>query len=509
MIDNLLPLITYVPIPEKLPNKIDLTRCMAFKSKIDKQQCPCRHRAGSRFCGKHAQTKQEILANGTRRSANRTLLAPSTQIKQTHLQRNKLQQISTSATNISNNQKTNISTKPTTTISSTKPITNILTKQKQITHHTLRKDPYLSKLTSQQINDNFLFYQLNKYLRTQNEITNQIINQTPGQRILKKQRLSQQQSLATKQQINLTTEYKRKQLIHLLNLLTRIDHLDPAHKKIIRLQRLIRKYKYKIRQWNRGKGAVYPLIQCTNKDDFASLDLLDTIPKRLLFTYRDADGFTYGFNLISLLELLASSEQPLNPYTRKPICRNVITRANKYYRILDSWSKIDEPDVLAQQSSHQPALNNSGMAASTSNSISRISFKDRVKQRIQTVFQKINYLGYQTNTDWLMDKPTAILITFIKTMARNWSYQIGFTDTVKQSLLTSADLQTFETLVNDAYRNSQLGHSNPLYLLTRILAVLEPLVCGSADPNSAALLVLYSLYYIEPRRVSLANPWMS
>ncbi len=497
MIDTLLPLITYVPMTEKLPDKLDLTRCMACKSKTDKQQCPCRHRAGSRFCGKHAQTKQEILANGTRRSANRTLTlhVPSTQIKQTQLHRNKLEQIPTSITNIS-----------------TKPITNILAKQKQITHQTLCKDPYLSKLTSQQINENFLFYQLNKYLRAQNPITNQIINQTPGQRILKKQRLSQQQSLSKKQQINLTTEYKRKQLIHLLNLLARIDHLDPAHKKIIWLQRLIRKYKYKIRQWNRGKGAVYPLIQCTNKDDFASLDALDTIPQRLLFTYRDSDGFTYGFNLISLLELLSGSDQPLNPYTRKPISRDVITRANKYYRILDNWSKVDEPDILAQQHVTQPALNNSvsgvGVMA-TSNSIARLNLKDRVKQRIQTVFQKINYLGYQTNIDWLMDKPTAILITFIKTMARNWSYQLGFTDTVKQSLLSAADLQVFETLVNDAYSKPQLGHASSLYLLTRILAVLEPLVCNPADPNSAALMVLYSLYYIEPRRVSVANPWMS
>jgi len=489
MLDTLPPLITYVPMPEKLPDKIDLTRCMAFKSKSDKQQCPCRHRAGSRFCGKHAQTKQEILANGTRRSVNRTLLAPSTQIKQPQLIKNK-DQLLTSTNN-----------KPTTNIL-TKPTTNTLTKQKQITHQTLRKDPYLSKLTSQQINDNFLFYQLNKYLRTQNLNINQYTNQRIKTRM-------QSQILATNQQINLTTEYKRKQLIHLLNLLARIDHLDPAHKKIIRLQRLIRKYKYKIRQWNRGKGAVYPLIQCTNKDDFASLDALDTIPQRLLFTYRDSDGFTYGFNLISLLELLAGSEKPLNPYTRKPIGRDVITRANKYYRILDNWSKVDEPDVLEQQHGAQPTLNNLGLERSASNSISRITLKDRVKQRIQMVFQKINYLGYQTNTDWLMDKPTAILITFIKTMARNWSYQLGFSDTVKQSLLVPADLQTFEILVNDTYRNPLLGHSSSVYLLNRILAVLEPLVCNPADPNSAALLVLYSLYYIEPRRVSLANPWMS
>jgi hypothetical protein len=477
-----LPLITYIPMPEKLPDKIDLTRCMAFKSKTDKQQCPCRHRPGSRFCGKHAQTKQEILANGTRRSANRTLLASSIHT-QLHNQptKPKLQiknlAIKPEILNQSNTHKKQIK------------LSNIQN-QTQITQLALQKDPYLSKLTSQQINENFLFYKLNKYLSPANNTVKQ----------------TTQTNLTDHE---LTTEHKRKLLIRLLTLLTRIDRLDPSYKKIIRLQRAIRKNKYRIRQWNRGKGAIYPLIQCTNNDDFCSLDTLDTIPPRLLFTYRDNNGFTYGFNLLSFLELLSGNEQPLNPYTRKPIDRNVINRANKYYRILYNWSKIDELSILAhqQQPEHDSILNISN--GSIIQSTARLSFKDRIKQRLQNVFQKINYLGYQTNTDWLLDKPAPILISFIKTLARNWSYQLGFTETTKQVLLAPAEKLVFETLVNDAYRNPQLGHASTLHIMNRILAVLEPLINNPADPNSAALLVLYSIYYIDPRRVSLANPWMN
>ena len=482
-----LPLITYIPMPEKLPDKIDLTRCMAFKSKTDKQQCPCRHRPGSRFCGKHTQTKQEILANGTLRSTNRTLLAPSIHTR-LHNQPTKpklqlkngpqLQHHLAIQSNISEN---------TNHIIQKKQYKLSLTKPNQITQLTLRKDPYLSKLTSQQINDNFLFYKLNKYLNPTNKhiITNLSKN-------------------------TLTTEHKRKLLIRLLSLLARIDYLDPTHKKIIKLQRLIRKYKYRIRQWNRGKGSVYPLIQCTNKDDFCSLDSLDTIPERLLFTYRDTNGFTYGFNLLSFLDLISVSEQPLNPYTRKPIGRNVINRANKYYRILDNWSKMDENNVLEQQLS---GWNNNknlmiGNIHHPQNG-TRLVFKESIKQRLQIVFQKINYLGYQTNIDWLLDKPVPVLISFIKTMARNWSYQLGFSDTTKQQLMPIHVLQIFEPLVNDAYRNPQLGHTSTLHIMNRILGVLEPLINNPADPNSAALLVLYSLYYIDPRRVSLANPWMN
>jgi hypothetical protein len=470
-----LPLITYIPMPEKLPDKIDLTRCMAFKSKADKQQCPCRHRAGSRFCGKHAQTTQEILANGTRRSANRTLISPTAQIRLQHPAKH---------------YKTQITHKSTTQQLNTQQIKiPLITKSPQINQSALCKDPYLSKLTSQQINDNFIFYKLNKYLNS----TNTIANNTNTNRLL-----------------DITTEHKRKILIRLLTLLAKIDHLDPSYVKIIQLQRAIRKSKYRIQQWNRGKGSVYPLIQCTNKDDFCSLDPLDTIPSRLLFTYRDSNGFTYGFNLLSFLELLSGTDQPLNPYTRKPISLLVINRANKYYRILTNWSKVDKPDVLEQQvgpSCYNHTITGYNLSQQTS---ARLSFKDRIKHRLQNVFQKINYLGYQTNTEWLLDKPVPILISFIKTMARNWSYQLGFNDATKQQLLPQQNLPVFEALVNDAYKKGkQLGHSSSFHLMNRILTVLEPLINNPADPNSAALLVLYSLYYIEPRRVSNANPWMN
>jgi hypothetical protein len=500
MIDTLqLPLITYIPMAEKLPNKIDLTRCMAFKSKSDKSQCPCRHRSGSRFCGKHAQTKQEILANGTKRSNNRTLLAQSTQ---THLNKqvNKsiLQQSTKQNTQQNTLQKNTQNNEPI-MLNKNKQITN---KNKQITHYVLRKDAYLSKLTSQQINDNFLFYQLNKYLHPTNTKSK---NNTNININLKTHEL--------------TTEQKRQSLYKLFTLLFRIDQLDPTHKKIIKLQRLIRKHKYRIRQWNRGKGAIYPSIQCTNKDDFCSLDPLDTIPQRLLFTYKDTNGFIYGFNLLSFLDLIANSEQPLNPYTRCPISRNVINRANKYHRILTNWSKVDEPNVLEQQRLPNTDIsivadNGGNNGSNTHGSIAlrnapRLSFKDRTKQRLQSVFQKINYLGYQTNIDWLLDKSAPVLISFIKTLAKNWSYQLGFSDTTKQSLLSHQDLHFFETLVNDAYRNPQLVHSSTLHIMNRILGVLEPLINNTTDPNSAALLVLYSLYYIDPRRVSNANPWMN
>ena len=469
------PLITYIPMTDKLPDKIDLTRCMAFKSKSDKIQCPCRHRPGSRFCGKHAATKQEILANGSRRSARQTLQQPS---------RKTFRKTLMPIPNLNTQLR----------IPNTNQTTILPTNNKPITQIALHKDPYLSKLTSQQIFNNFIFYQLNKYISMNRQTHTQINTRTQDQSNINSN--------------NPSTETKRKLLIKLLSLLSRIDYLDPLHSKIIKLQRYIRKYRYKIRRWNRGAGSIYPLIQCTNKDDFCSLDPLDTIPQRLLFTYRDTDGFTYGFNLLSFLDLLAGSEQPLNPYTRKPITRDVINRANRYYRILDNWSKVDEPDVLAVQHG-TPAIHGTPVRPIQQSQPVRLSLKDRTKQRLQAVFQKINYLGYQTNTNWLLDKPAPILITFIKTIARNWSYQLGFSDTTKQALLSPANLIIFESLVNDSYHNQQLGHISTLHIMNRILAVLEPLISNPADPNSAALLVLYSLYYIEPRRVSLANPWMA
>lgn len=465
-------LITYIPIAEKLPDKIDLTRCMAFKSKSDHNQCPCRHRPGSRFCGKHAQTKQEILINGARRSARQTLISTNqsnqnnrAKIKSRHqpgynlnknidnmtIQNNKIIQ-----TNTNNNHLPNL-------------IATIIT---------IVKDPHLTRLNSRQIHDNFIFYQLNKYL----------INE-------------------------ITTEKKRQLLIRFLRLLARIHNLDPQHTKIRFLQRIVRKFlPTRIRAWNSGPGALGPAnMLCINKEDFFNLDPLDSIPRRFLFTYKAGDGFIYGFSIFSFIDLCTTSQSPENPYTREIIDKQIINRALRFWHTLESWSAFD-PEIKKYQN-ERLNQNENNTNNRLGNQQPKITLKMRNKMRLSNVFKKIDYLGYHTNPEWLFEKPAPILINFIKAIARNWSFQMGISEITKNNILASANImQSFESLVNFAYKwspTTNMTTPSQQLILCWIIDVLEAFINNSHDQNTGALLILYSLYYIEPRRVVMANTWMN
>ena len=66
-------------------------------------------------------------------------------------------------------------------------------------------------------------------------------------------------------------------------------------------------------------------LLCTNNFDFLSMEELTTIPKEQFFSYRDSDGFIYGFDILSIHSLIYKCNGIIqNPYNRKPISSETI-----------------------------------------------------------------------------------------------------------------------------------------------------------------------------------------
>jgi len=57
--------------------------------------------------------------------------------------------------------------------------------------------------------------------------------------------------------------------------------------------------------------------QCVNETDFSTLEPIIDIPKEYFYSYTDEKGFLYGFDIISLIELLRKVKKVYNPYTRE------------------------------------------------------------------------------------------------------------------------------------------------------------------------------------------------
>ncbi len=405
--------------------------CMARKSRGEPIQCPNRHRAGSRFCGKHSNTTQ--LVDGSRRSQKTSPIqsaksapmpAPSPQI-----------------------QKRESAEKS--------------TGFQPITHLDYFRDPGCSKLSCADVTRNYRYYQLDKYRSSPME---------PSSR--------------------------RSGLSGFIRTLANcVLHADA----IIRLQRAVRRNRVRISAYNRGIAALSPLTQCNNTEDFFSFDLLTEINPRYLFTYKDLDGFHYGFHIHSFIELINRGSE--NPYNRAPIPMTVADRARKYMQILTTWERLDSKTV------HNAVAAGVNLLQQKQGTC-KLPMKALAKLKLTNVFQKIDFLGYQTDMDWLYEKSALVLNNFIKALYRTWTFQLGISDDMKQRILP--DQTEFDSITDEAYRGSLLK-LNKHRILTRILDILDKMLHPDLDQDTqhvVAIMIIHSLYYIEPRRVFISNPWL-
>ncbi len=408
--------------------------CLARKSKSEPIQCPNRHRAGSRFCGKHSNTTQ--LVDGSRRS-QKTYTVQSA-------------------------KSSEITPMPA-------PSPQILTRDfgekttgfSPITHLDYFRDPGCNKLSSADVTRNYRHYKLDMY-----------------------------------RSAPVVPSSRRVGLSGFIRTLANcVLHADA----IIRLQRAIRRNRNRILAYNRGSAALAPLTQCNNIEDFFSFDLLTEINPRYLFTYKDTDGFHYGFHIHSFIELINRGSE--NPYNRAPIPQLVMERANSYMRILTTWERLDKKTVHNAVSAGVNLLQQKQGTC-------KLPMKALAKRKLTNVFQKIDFLGYQTDLDWLYDKSALILNNFIKALYRTWTFQLGITDDMKQRILP--DQTEFDSITDEAYRGSLLK-LNKHRILTRILDILDKMLHSGLDQDTqhvVAIMIIHSLYYIEPRRVFISNPWL-
>jgi hypothetical protein len=89
--------------------------------------------------------------------------------------------------------------------------------------------------------------------------------------------------------------------------------------------------------------------QCVNETDFYTMEPLVEIPKQQFFSYTGEDGFTYGFDINSFIDLLKNRSYTIqNPYNRSNISMRVILNAIHlyFYMILYVPSYVTNEDNL-------------------------------------------------------------------------------------------------------------------------------------------------------------------
>ena len=241
-----------------------------------------------------------------------------------------------------------------------------------------------------------------------------------------------------------------------------------------------------IRRLNYYKGpALLKRSVCVNESDFYTFEPLNEISYYQFYSFKDKDGFIYGFDIKSLYQLISiEKEKSLNPYNRNVLPNEVIS----YFKRIRTLSrrmlhyiidlKIEEDDGLSEEKKYE--------------------------LRVIEVFQKINSLGNYSDSNWFTDLNRRQCIIFIRELLDIWTYRAQLSHQVQREICPPNGNPFYN--VNFHYINTWEFKE----IQTYSLKIIENLVnCGISNESKSlgAYYVLAALTLVnENARNSL--PWL-
>jgi hypothetical protein len=255
----------------------------------------------------------------------------------------------------------------------------------------------------------------------------------------------------------------------------------------IKIQKIMRGHL--MRKWVNLHGPAFKnRALCNNVVDFLSMDELTTITPEQFFSFCDEDGFTYGFDILTLYNLIYKSmnlKDVKNPYNNKIISPQVICNVKTFLRL----SKALNIKVVIHIKQIKQDVE-----------------EKTVEKRTLDLFHNINSLGNYTDSQWFLELNKEQTLKFIKELLNIWNIRAGITIQVKREICPP-------------YGNPFIGmpHSGILNSIENlddikkiVLSVIEKLVNnGITDDNKylGAYYILGALSLVN-HNVANALPWI-
>ena len=149
--------------------------------------------------------------------------------------------------------------------------------------------------------------------------------------------------------------------------------------------------------------------RCNNQEDFFTFEGLREIPKIYYFSYKDNQGFRWGFDVRSLTKLLDMGYS--NPYTTEVIPPSVVQDIKaKIRKLRREGISIEVVDEVVQDRS---AI---------------------IKQRVVDLFSKIEQAGYSCNISWFLELDIPRLRELYKQLEDVWNYRSQLTRDMRREI---------------------------------------------------------------------------
>lgn len=212
----------------------------------------------------------------------------------------------------------------------------------------------------------------------------------------------------------IVSHYKLKISGNKSQLVTRIYSFLYLSHFIIKIQKRIRGYL--LRKYNKLHGPGFKNKNvCTNATDFFTMDPLTELPNSQFYSFEDADGFIYGFDLLSIYNLIYKCDgQIKNPYNRLPISSENIEKLRSLIRL----SRVLKISICTEiKDIHE-----------------EISLKKSIELRALSLFQNIDALGNYSNASWFLNLNKPQLIKIIRELIDIWSYRAPLSIETKRAI---------------------------------------------------------------------------
>jgi hypothetical protein len=230
-----------------------------------------------------------------------------------------------------------------------------------------------------------------------------------------------------KQLKQIAKEYKLKLTGNKSQLISRIYSYLHLSKLITRVQKIIRGHIQRKYINSHGPGFKNRSL-CVNNFDFLSMDELTTIEDKQFYSFKDDDGFIYGFDILSLYNLIDKSNCPVkNPFNQQLLSPKIIDNFTTLLRL----SKLLKVKILTE----------------LSDITNDVSPEKSVELRALTLFQNMDALGNYTNVQWFLTLNKHELIKFVRELVDIWQYRANISIEMKRAIC-HPNGNPFQTLPN-------------------------------------------------------------
>jgi len=279
-------------------------------------------------------------------------------------------------------------------------------------------------------------------------------------------------------------KYKLKITGNKTDLINRLYYFLRSSKYIVKIQRLFRGRLIRKMIELRGPG-LKCREKCVNTEDFLTMDEIKNISLLDFFSYQEDDGKIYGFNIISIYNLIQkSSKEPTNPYTRRPIQANTV---NNIKNIINICKALKIPINIIIEN------------------INEISNKKKIELKTLDIFQHINSLGNYSDPNWFLSLSRTQMIRYYRELYDIWSYRANLSEEIKMKICPPRGY-----LFSCTERMTIVNESNILVMQNKILNILEKLAYSGIDNDHKTLgcyYILAALTLVSPSAATTL-PWL-